>query len=83
MYAIIADRYPKNLGKVNGLVTFSVGQGFLVGPALGGCWVLYSAGGFYLPFVVMGSVAPSLGISLVCLMTRNAHRAGERVLGAW
>eukprot|EP00128_Syssomonas_multiformis_P016218 Colp12_sorted_trinity150504_noHs@12698 len=50
--AILTIQFPDNTGLVMGLVETAGGLGFMVGPPVGGA--LYSAGGFTLPFLVMG-----------------------------
>ncbi|XP_046392956.1 MFS-type transporter SLC18B1-like [Ischnura elegans] len=51
-YTFVADIFPDNMGSVMGILETFVGLGMSVGPALGG--LLYSLGGFGLPFYVLG-----------------------------
>jgi len=53
LLAWCADRFRGGLATVVGLQEAVAGVGFMVGPPLGG-W-LYAAGGFRLPFIVMGA----------------------------
>ncbi|XP_067057633.1 MFS-type transporter SLC18B1-like isoform X1 [Acropora muricata] len=53
-FAIVAGEFGSNIGVVTGAMETFTGLGFMLGPPLGG--VLYSAGGFKLPFIVMGGV---------------------------
>ncbi|CAB3369675.1 Hypothetical predicted protein [Cloeon dipterum] len=53
-YTFVADIFPDNIGSVMGILETFVGLGMSVGPALGG--VLYSVGGFGLPFYTLGIV---------------------------
>ncbi|XP_033640472.1 MFS-type transporter SLC18B1-like isoform X1 [Asterias rubens] len=50
--AILAHTFPDNVGTVVSINEMMIGIGFAVGPALGG--LLYNAGGFGLPFYVLG-----------------------------
>ncbi|XP_063433423.1 MFS-type transporter SLC18B1-like [Mytilus trossulus] len=66
LFAITASVFPDNVSTVFGaLETFS-GIGMMVGPAIGGA--LYTAGGFGLPFFVMGSVVILYGMFCLYLM---------------
>ncbi|KAG8228760.1 hypothetical protein J437_LFUL008201 [Ladona fulva] len=51
-YTFVAEVFPDNMGSVMGILETFVGLGMSVGPALGG--LLYSLGGFGLPFYVLG-----------------------------
>ncbi|XP_059474514.1 MFS-type transporter SLC18B1-like [Neocloeon triangulifer] len=53
-YTFVADVFPEHIGPVMGILETFVGLGMSVGPALGG--VLYSVGGFGLPFYTLGVV---------------------------
>ncbi|KAJ7334327.1 hypothetical protein OS493_014637 [Desmophyllum pertusum] len=57
-FAIVAGEFGTNIGTVTGAMETFTGLGFMLGPPLGG--VLYSAGGFKLPFIVMGSLVLSI-----------------------
>ncbi|KAJ7350095.1 hypothetical protein OS493_038489, partial [Desmophyllum pertusum] len=51
--SIVIAEFPDNLGMASGFVETCIGVGLSLGPVLGGA--LYSAGGFQLPFFVIGS----------------------------
>ncbi|XP_076257050.1 MFS-type transporter SLC18B1-like isoform X1 [Rhynchophorus ferrugineus] len=51
-YVLIINIFPDNAGAVRGLLETFVGLGMSAGPAVGG--VLYTVGGFGLPFYVVG-----------------------------
>ncbi|KAL9988702.1 hypothetical protein ACROYT_G003178 [Oculina patagonica] len=57
-FAIVAGEFGSNIGTVTGAMETFTGLGFMLGPPLGG--VLYSAGGFKLPFIVMGGLLLSI-----------------------
>ncbi|KAJ7369404.1 hypothetical protein OS493_039303, partial [Desmophyllum pertusum] len=51
--SVLIAEFPDNLGMASGFIETSIGVGLSLGPCLGGA--LYSAGGFQLPFFVIGS----------------------------
>jgi len=51
-YAIIADIEPDRVSLFLGICEISTGVGYMIGPPLGG--LLFSLGGFSLPFLVLG-----------------------------
>ncbi|KAJ3654933.1 hypothetical protein Zmor_014084 [Zophobas morio] len=51
-YVFVVNTFPQNIGSVLGILETFVGLGMSTGPALGG--VLYSLGGFSMPFFVLG-----------------------------
>ncbi|XP_008193647.1 MFS-type transporter SLC18B1 [Tribolium castaneum] len=53
-YVFVVNTFPQNIGSVLGILETFVGLGMSTGPALGG--VLYSLGGFSMPFFVLGIV---------------------------
>ena len=58
MYAIIADLDTEHVTFYLGICEISTGLGYMIGPPLGG--FLFAAGGFSMPFVVLGlAVAPA------------------------
>lgn len=66
LFAITASVFPNNVSTVVGaLETFS-GIGMMAGPAVGGA--LYTAGGFGLPFFVMGGIVIIYGLFCLYLM---------------
>ncbi|XP_070533946.1 MFS-type transporter SLC18B1-like [Ptychodera flava] len=52
-FAIVAKTFPDNLSTVFGILEIFSGLGFVIGPPIGG--YLYEAGGFALPFVILGA----------------------------
>ncbi|XP_001627861.2 MFS-type transporter SLC18B1 isoform X2 [Nematostella vectensis] len=63
IFAIVAGEFPNSIGAVTGSMEVFSGLGFMAGPPLGG--VLFTAGGFRLPFIVMGA---SILLSLPLVM---------------
>ncbi|XP_067013880.2 MFS-type transporter SLC18B1 [Anabrus simplex] len=61
-YVFVVDIFPDNIGSVLGILETFVGLGMSTGPAIGG--LLYSVGGFELPFY-------SLGILMVLIVPVN------------
>ncbi|OWA49848.1 putative MFS-type transporter SLC18B1 [Hypsibius exemplaris] len=53
-YYIAASEFPDHVATVQGFISTASGIGISTGPAVGGA--LFTAGGYYLPFVVMGVV---------------------------
>eukprot|EP00215_Chloropicon_roscoffensis_P006386 CAMPEP_0197508454 /NCGR_PEP_ID=MMETSP1312-20131121/29703_1 /TAXON_ID=464262 /ORGANISM="Genus nov. species nov., Strain RCC2335" /LENGTH=564 /DNA_ID=CAMNT_0043056209 /DNA_START=68 /DNA_END=1762 /DNA_ORIENTATION=- len=54
IFAIVAESFPESLGKVMGFNEVIIGVGFMTGPVLGS--LLYSYGGFALPFLAASGV---------------------------
>lgn len=63
---ILLEKFPDNVGMVSGVVEICTGGAFSFGPVMGG--ILYTVGGFKLPFIVMGgtmiAVIPILALTL-------------------
>ncbi|XP_045761273.1 MFS-type transporter SLC18B1-like [Maniola jurtina] len=53
-YVFVVNAFPDNIGSVLGILETFVGLGMSVGPAIGG--LLYSIGGFGLPFYSLGII---------------------------
>lgn len=64
--SILLDTFPDNVGMVSGMIETCAGAGFSFGPVVGG--LLYTVGGFKLPFFVTGgtmiAVIPILALAL-------------------
>ncbi|KAH9513777.1 hypothetical protein Btru_042116 [Bulinus truncatus] len=58
-FAIISNEFPRHVATVFGLLETANGVGLMAGPALGG--FLYEAGGFGLPFYVIGAAILATG----------------------
>lgn len=54
IYAVLPELFPKCMNTINGFLEAAMGFGMCVGPVIG--LGLYSAGGFSLPFFVLGSI---------------------------
>lgn len=52
IFAILTDAFPNDKGKVIGVANSMSGVGWAIGPPVGG--LIYAAGGFTMPFLVMG-----------------------------
>ncbi|CAH3114199.1 unnamed protein product [Porites lobata] len=68
--SILIEKFPNNVGAVTGAAETFTGIGFSLGPALGG--FLYSAGGFKLPFIVMGCAMISTIPAIAALLQKQA-----------
>ncbi|KAG5682840.1 hypothetical protein PVAND_012162 [Polypedilum vanderplanki] len=72
-FTIIASEFPNNVGSSFATLETFFGLGLIVGPMVGG--VLYSAGGYYLPFVVLGSALFACAVmTLLVLPVQNNDR---------
>ncbi|KAL9988692.1 hypothetical protein ACROYT_G003166 [Oculina patagonica] len=67
--SIVIEEFPDRLGMTLGLIETFVGVGFSLGPVLGG--VLYTVGGFQLPFVVIGCSMIAVIPVLFCVLSRD------------
>ncbi|XP_077293824.1 MFS-type transporter SLC18B1-like [Arctopsyche grandis] len=63
-YVFVVHLFPNNISSVLGILETFVGLGMSVGPAIGG--LLYSVGGFGLPFYV-------LGIAMIAIIPINLY----------
>ena len=69
LFALLADSFPDSKGKVMGLAEMAGGLGWSIAPPLGG--LLYSSGGFVLPFVVLGPLPLVILFPILLLMPRR------------
>ena len=67
--SIIWVLYPDNVSFLVGMMSFAAGFGLMAGPALGG--LLYTIGGFKLPFIVMGVFVWLMLGGTVIILPRN------------
>ena len=63
LLAALMTLYPNKVAKIVAATELFFGIGYMLGPSLGG--LLYSTGGFLLPFLVSGLVSLLVAISLV------------------
>ncbi|XP_073244093.1 MFS-type transporter SLC18B1-like [Porites lutea] len=75
-FAIVAGEFGAKIGVVTGAMETFTGLGFMLGPPLGG--VLYSAGGFKLPFIVMGSLLLSILPVVLIILPRDENVFREK-----
>uniref|UniRef100_A0A2C9LCB3 Major facilitator superfamily (MFS) profile domain-containing protein n=1 Tax=Biomphalaria glabrata TaxID=6526 RepID=A0A2C9LCB3_BIOGL len=64
--AIISNEFPKHVATVFGFLETSNGIGLMAGPAIGG--FLYEAGGYGLPFFVIGSAVLATGMLMFFIL---------------
>jgi len=76
MYAIIADLDKDNVTLYLGICEISTGLGYMLGPPLGG--FLFSAGGFALPFIVLGAAVAPAALLLYNYMPPDQFRGGAK-----
>jgi MFS family permease len=72
MYAIIADLDTEHVTLYLGICEISTGLGYMIGPPLGG--FLFSAGGFAMPFIVLGFAVAPAAMLLYSYMPPDAYR---------
>ncbi|XP_064652806.1 MFS-type transporter SLC18B1-like isoform X2 [Lineus longissimus] len=72
---ILTSIYPSRVSTLIGLSETSVGTGFMVGPALGGA--LYQAGGFEVPFFVVGACILISAFPPMCLIPKQLKSADQ------
>ncbi|XP_059154912.1 MFS-type transporter SLC18B1-like isoform X2 [Physella acuta] len=80
-FAIISNEFPNHVATVFGLLETASGIGLMAGPALGG--VLYEAGGFGLPFYVIGSLILITGAVIYFFLpeyTEIKHQRQSKVI---
>lgn len=81
-FAIIAKEFPNNVSTTFASLETFFGLGLIVGPMVGG--VLYSLGGYYLPFVTLGMLLFSTAVLTMCILPKHneirrpGHTNGER-----
>uniref|UniRef100_A0A8D8DQT2 MFS-type transporter SLC18B1 n=1 Tax=Culex pipiens TaxID=7175 RepID=A0A8D8DQT2_CULPI len=74
-FAIIAMEFPNNVATTFASLETCFGFGLIVGPMVGGA--LYSVGGYYLPFVVLGSTLFCVAILTLCVLPRHVDEPTE------
>ncbi|XP_072042154.1 MFS-type transporter SLC18B1-like [Amphiura filiformis] len=77
--AIIAHTFPDRTGQMMGLLELFCGVGLMVGPALGG--LLYSVGGYKLPFMVLGA-ADTLVVIINIFLIRSSEGMESKTKGS-
>ncbi|XP_055331259.1 MFS-type transporter SLC18B1-like [Paramacrobiotus metropolitanus] len=82
-FCIAATEYPARMAFVQGLLETASGLGLSTGPTIGGA--LYTAGGYWMPFAVVGSILVITGLlSTFALQmhsrSRNDSRAHRKVI---
>ncbi|KAG4080250.1 hypothetical protein HA402_010742 [Bradysia odoriphaga] len=70
-FAIIAKEFPNNVGTTFASLETFFGLGLIVGPMVGG--TLYSVGGYFLPFVVLGSALFLTALLTACVLPKHPH----------
>ena len=70
-FSISAGLYPDNIAFVYGMLETSNQIGRTIGPSIGG--VLYDAGGFLLPFIVVGCILLTTGTSSLLLVIATSR----------
>ena len=75
MYAIIADLDTEHVTLYLGICEISTGLGYMIGPPLGG--FLFSAGGFSMPFIVLGFAVAPAAMLLYSYMPPDAYRLSK------
>ena len=72
LISILSVMYPDHVSVIFGILEFASGIGLMIGPFLGG--LLYSIGGFKIPFIVTGSfVWLMLGFVMIALPRNRIH----------
>lgn len=74
---VISGSIPCNVGfyPIQASLETCFGFGLIVGPMVGGA--LYSVGGYYLPFVVLGSALFGVAILTLCVLPRHVDEPTE------
>ncbi|XP_035897181.1 MFS-type transporter SLC18B1-like [Anopheles stephensi] len=70
-FAIIAKEFPNNVATTFASLETCFGLGLIVGPMVGGA--LYTVGGYYLPFVVLGSALFITAILTLCILPKHPN----------
>lgn len=68
-FAIIAKEFPKNVSVTFASLETFFGLGLIVGPMVGG--LLYSIGGYYLPFVSLGLLLLLTAVITMCILPKH------------
>ncbi|CAF4780229.1 unnamed protein product [Pieris macdunnoughi] len=81
-YVYVVNVFPDTIGSVLGILETFVGLGMSVGPAIGG--LLYSIGGFGLPFYSLGIVMVfTVPINMFLLPDYEEHATGSKPASIW
>lgn len=78
-FAIIAKEFPNNVGTTFASLETFFGLGLIVGPTVGGS--LYTLGGYFLPFVVLGSLLFLTALITLCILPKHPNEADARERG--
>ncbi|XP_065574100.1 MFS-type transporter SLC18B1-like isoform X2 [Artemia franciscana] len=80
----ISDLFPNHVSSVMGFLETFIGLGYSVGPAIGG--LLYSVGGYELPFLVLGGcilISIPIGCCLLPSLNGEKDERLEQNIGFW
>lgn len=78
-FAIIAKEFPNNVGTTFASLETFFGLGLIAGPMVGGA--LYSVGGYFLPFVVLGSTLFVTALLTACVLPRHPDECDTGEVG--
>ncbi|CAH1183609.1 unnamed protein product [Phaedon cochleariae] len=71
-YVFVVNAFPNNIGSVLGILETFIGLGMSTGPAVGG--ILYSVGGFSMPFFVIGiAMVVTIPVNILLLPAAEDH----------
>ena len=65
-FSYTASEFPSSVAKIFSITRSAMNIAQLFGPVLGG--ILYEAGGFFCPFLLMGAIQAVLAVFSICLM---------------
>lgn len=80
VFAVLADAFPDSVGKVMGAAELAAGLGWTLAPPLGG--VMYSAGGYSLPFTVFGPMPLCFVLVVLLLYPKDIVQTAREVTDA-
>ena len=80
VFAVLADAFPESVGKVMGAAELAAGLGWTLAPPLGG--VMYSAGGYSLPFTVFGPMPLCFVLVVLLLYPKDIVQTAREVTDA-
>ncbi|XP_055384964.1 MFS-type transporter SLC18B1-like isoform X2 [Condylostylus longicornis] len=78
-FAIIAKEFSQNVGVTFASLETFFGLGLIVGPMVGGA--LYTIGGYFMPFVVLGCALFLIALLTLCVLPRHTKDVDDKTKG--
>ena len=80
-YVIMAKEFPDKVAFTFSILETAFGVGLIIGPTLGG--FIYELGGYYLPFIILGTFLLMGGVFTFILMPKSSENTIDKKGNMW